>query len=189
MLEGEKIGLRARIEADVAVLHEELFDDVVTRSRADNRAWRPIAAGPFSPYSPSEPSEEFAAFSVVELENGELVGEAVLWSIDVHNRSAHVGISLRPRFRGRGLGVDVVEVLSRYAFDVLGLHRLQLETEIRNGAMRGVAEHCGFLLEGTIRDSAWADGAFHSEIIFGLLVEDWRDRQIPKSLEKTGNAG
>jgi RimJ/RimL family protein N-acetyltransferase len=181
MLKGEKIGLRARIDADVAVLHEELFNDVATRSRADNRAWRPVAAGPYSPYSPTEPSEEFAAFSVVELESGDLVGEAVLWSIDLHNRSAHVGLSLRPTYRGRGLGVDVVDVLSHYAFDVLGLHRLQLETESRNSAMRGVAEHCGFLLEGTIRDSAWADGTFNAESIFGLLVDDWRDRQGPTS--------
>jgi len=38
MLRGDKVGLRARQEADVPLLHSELYDDVATRSRADPRA-------------------------------------------------------------------------------------------------------------------------------------------------------
>ena len=52
MLRGRKIGLRARQQADVAVLHTELYEDVATRSRADSNPWRPIpaesAASPFA---------------------------------------------------------------------------------------------------------------------------------------------
>lgn len=45
MLRGDKIALRARHEADVAVLQAELYEDVATRSRADSRPWRPIPPG------------------------------------------------------------------------------------------------------------------------------------------------
>ena len=38
MLRGEKVYLRAREEADVAVLHRELYDDVEGFARADGRA-------------------------------------------------------------------------------------------------------------------------------------------------------
>ena len=44
MLRGEKVLLRARIESDVPILHEDLYDDVLTRSRADTRGWRPLSA-------------------------------------------------------------------------------------------------------------------------------------------------
>jgi RimJ/RimL family protein N-acetyltransferase len=44
---------------------------------------------------------------VVHLADDELVGDAVLWGIDTHNRSAHVGMSLLPAFRGQGLGRDI----------------------------------------------------------------------------------
>ena len=75
----------------------------------------------------------------------------MLWGIDLHNRSAHVGISLRPAFRGRGLGGDVVRVLCRYGFAIRGLHRMQLETLADNAAMIAVAERLGFTREGTMR--------------------------------------
>ena len=175
MLRGTKIGLRARHESDVPVLHNELYDDVATRSRADSRPWRPITPGSAgSPYAIAGPGDEAACFSVVSLEDDELAGEALLWGIDTHNRSAHLGISLRPAFRSRGFGVDVVRVLCDYGFAVRGLHRLQLETLADNTAMIHTATRAGFTQEGKLRRSAWANGEFVDEVIFGLLADTWR---------------
>src|SRR3954470_19534593 len=97
MLRGDKIGLRARHETDVAVLHAELYDDVVTRSQADSRPWQPIPPGSdHSPYATTEPADHVAFFSVVQLADDELAGEALLWGIDSHNRLGHLGLALRP---------------------------------------------------------------------------------------------
>jgi RimJ/RimL family protein N-acetyltransferase len=173
VLQGEKIELRARTDADVAVLHGELYDDVATRARADSRPWSPIPVdSPASPYRVGEPSVETAFFSVVERAGGELAGEALLWGIDMHNRTAHVGISLRPGFRGRGLSTDVLLVLCRYGFGIRGLHRLQLETLADNEPMIRAASRAGFEHEGTLRGSAWVDGSFVDEVVFGLVNAD-----------------
>jgi RimJ/RimL family protein N-acetyltransferase len=51
---------------------------------------------------------------VVELATGELAGHAELWGMDLHNRNAHLGLALRPAFRGKHLGTDTVRVLCRY---------------------------------------------------------------------------
>lgn len=178
MIHGEKIGLRARRESDVPVLQSELYDDVATRSRADSRPWRPIPPGSGqSPYAVAEPSDEAACFSVVELESQEeLVGEALLWGIDTHSRTAHIGISLRPAFRGRGLGVDVLQALCEYGFAVRGLQRLQIETLTDNTPMIAAATRVGFTREGTLRHSAWVYGAYADEAILGLLANDWTPR-------------
>ncbi|MDH6113900.1 RimJ/RimL family protein N-acetyltransferase [Kitasatospora sp. MAP12-15] len=174
MLQGEKIGLRARHESDVAVLHAELYEDVATRSRSDTRPWRPIPAGPASPFTVKEPADNVAIFSVVELASGELAGSALLWGIDAHNRTAHLGLSLRPAFRGRGLAGDLVRVLCHYGFTVRGLQRLQLETLADNAAMSRAALGAGFVQEGLLRRNAWVSGQFVDEVIFGLLASDWR---------------
>ncbi|MFJ7274365.1 GNAT family N-acetyltransferase [Kitasatospora sp. NPDC098663] len=175
MIQGLKVALRARHESDVAVLQTELYDDVATRSRADTRPWRPISPGAAeSPYAPTPPSEAAACFSVLDLASGELAGEAVLWGIDTHNRTAHLGIALRPGLRGRGLGTDVVRVLCQYGFAVRGLHRLQLETLADNTPMIAAARRAGFTLEGTLRRSAWVCGEFADEAVLGLLAEEWR---------------
>jgi len=174
MLRAGKIGLRARVEADVAVLHAELYEDIAVRMQADSRPWRPIPAGSLaSPYAVSEPRDDLACFSVVELASGELAGEALLWAIDLHNRSAHLGVSLRPAFRGRGLGADVVAALCEYGFAVRGLHRLQVDTLASNTAMVRAATRAGFVPEGTLRRADWVNGEFADEVILGLLAADW----------------
>ncbi|HEY9391775.1 MAG TPA: GNAT family protein [Mycobacteriales bacterium] len=174
MLRGDRVGLRARYQADVPVLHSELYDDVVTRSRADTRPWRPINPGSAaSPFAVTDPTDDAAVFSVVELAGDDLAGEALLWNIDPHNRTAHLGISLRPAFRGRGLGTDVVRVLCTYGFAVRGLHRLQVDTLADNAAMIAAAVRVGFMPEGTLRRSAWVDGAFADEVVLGLLATEW----------------
>ena len=176
MLRAGKVGLRARDEADVAVLHAELYEDIATRTQADSRPWRPIPSGSAaSPYavSFSAPRDDVACFSVVELDTGELAGEALLWAIDLHNRTAHLGLSLRPAYRGRGLGTDVVAALCDYGFACRGLHRLQVDTLASNTAMIGAASRNGFGHEGRLRRSAWVNGTFADEVILGMLATDW----------------
>lgn len=175
MLTGELTLLRARVPEDVPVLHADLHDDVATRVRASTRPWVPVPNGPDSPYAmPSGPPyTDSAVFSVAELATGELAGEALLWDIDTHNRSAHIGIALRASARGRGLGLDAVRVLCRYGFAIRGLHRLQLETLSDNHAMIAVAGKLGFTREGMTRCSYWVNGGFADDVIFGLLTAEF----------------
>ena len=179
VLRGELIGLRAQRDSDIEVFETELLNDVETRMRSDNRPWRPVAPGsarrPGSPAGDDDTSgiDEDVKFSVVELATGELLGEALLWALDLHNRSAHLGISLLPAFRGKHLGTDVVRVLCRYGFAVRGLYRLQIETLADNHAMIAAATRAGFVPEGTRRGAAWVDGGFADEVILGQLAEEW----------------
>ena len=172
MLRGKLVGLRARSEDDGRILHAELYDDTDTWVRSDTRPWVPVLFGPGSPHwtgdeAPS--ASDTAVFAVTELATGKLAGEALLWGIDLHNRSAHLGLSLRPACRGRGLGGDTVRVLCRYGFAIRGLRRLQLETLTDNHAMIAAAERAGFTREGVTRSSGWVNGRWADDVIFGLL--------------------
>jgi RimJ/RimL family protein N-acetyltransferase len=174
MLKGEKVLLRARHDSDIPVFEDELYADVETWSRADNRPWRPIPPGSAdSPFRRGAEDDRTASFSVVELASDNLAGEALLWAIDMHNRAAHIGLSLRPSFRGKGLATDAVSVLCRYAFITRGLHRLQAETLADNYAMINVAKRNGFVEEGLFRRSEWVNGQFSDLVILGLLAEEW----------------
>jgi RimJ/RimL family protein N-acetyltransferase len=176
MLRGQLVGLRPRHDADVPILHAELYDDEPTWSRAHSQPWGPVAAeSGRSPFAVGEPSDSTAQFSVVTLSDAQLVGHALLWGIDTHNRTAHIGLALIPDFHGRGYGQDIVRVLCRYGFVVRGLNRLQVDTLADNAAMIGAAQKCGFTLEGRLRASAWVAGEFVDEVILGLLARDWRE--------------
>ncbi|GII61968.1 acetyltransferase [Sphaerisporangium krabiense] len=175
MLKGSKVGLRARHEDDIPILEAELHDDVVTTSRALGRPWRPITPGSKdSQFAVDDKEQRDIAFSVVELDGGTLAGVASLWGVDDHNRSAHVGLGLRPSARGKGYGSDVVAVLCHYGFVVRGLRRLQVETLSDNAAMLRSAERNGFVREGVLRSSVWVMGEFLDQVLLGLLVQDWQ---------------
>ena len=176
MITSGLVGLRARQEADVAILHAELYDDVVTATRGDTRAWRPVDLSGASPYAVEAATDKEVSFSVVELASGDLAGAAVVWAIDTHNRSAHLGLTLRLAFRGRGLGLETVRALCVYGFDFLGLHRLQIETITDNHAMIAAAEKAGFTREGLLREDGWVLGEFVSDVIYGLLDHEYRQR-------------
>ncbi|MBB5868197.1 RimJ/RimL family protein N-acetyltransferase [Allocatelliglobosispora scoriae] len=178
MLRGDKVGLRARHAEDVPILHEGLQDDVYTRLRADTRPWLPMSLQE-SPYAPRPSKESVICFSVVSLADGSLAGEALLWGIDTHNRFSHIGISMLPQSRGKGFATDTVRVLCQYGFMVLGLQRMQLETLSDNHAMRQAALSAGFTVEGTLRRTAWVNGEFVDDVIFGLLRDEWSGGPIP----------
>lgn len=176
MLRGERVGLRARYPSDIPVLMAELHDDVAERSRADPRPWVPVAPDAKEPpYSVEGLPDSLACFSVVELASGDLVGETLLWGIDPHNRIAHIGISIRPSFRGQRLSSDIVRVLCRYGFVVRGFNRLQIDTLADNEAMRRTAVTCGFTHEATLRQAAWVAGEFSDEVVYGLLASEYLD--------------
>jgi RimJ/RimL family protein N-acetyltransferase len=174
MLRGEIVGLRARHEADVPVLTEQMYDDVATWSRASWQAWLPLPPDPkMSPFRLRESSETTAHFSIVTLADDALAGMAVLSDLNPHNRTAHLGLELLPASRGKGLATDVLRVLCHYGFEVLGLHRLQMETLSENVPMVRAAERVGFRSEGAIRDAVWSMGAFHDEVVLSLLAQEW----------------
>lgn len=175
MLKGEKIGLRARHEDDIPVLLTGLYDDVDYFSRAEDSPWRPISPGSKNPMlkvGGEDPHK--VKFSVVDLESDALLGTAILWGIDSHNRFAHIGLGLLPPSRGKGYGTDTVAVLCHYGFAVHGLRRLQIETLSDNTAMLRSAERNGFVREGVLRSSAWVLGEFMDMVVLGLLAEEWK---------------
>ena len=183
MLHGELIGLRALTDDDIETFETELLNDIETRIRATGRPWLPVAPGAVdSPYRQALDRDAVVRFSVVELASGDLAGECVISGIDLHNRRAEIGLALRPAFRGRHLGTDVVRVLCHYGFSVRGLHRIQITTLADNHAMIAAAVQSGFVLEGTMREVAWLDGAFADGVTLSLLFDEWsRGRPRPRS--------
>lgn len=97
------------------------------------------------------------------------LGEVSLAGIDLVNRRASVGYWLGPDARGRGLASRAVRLLCRWAFDDLGLARLELTCGPDNPGSRGVAERCGFRLEGCLRSHMTFKGGRRDSLVYGLL--------------------
>jgi RimJ/RimL family protein N-acetyltransferase len=96
-----------------------------------------------------------ASWHAVLPETGRMVGNVSLFAIDAGDAVAKIGYRVLPAARGRGVARQMVDAVTRWAFESRGLMRVQLEHAVPNLASCRVADASGFLLEGTAR-SAYA---------------------------------
>ncbi len=79
---------------------------------------------------------------------------------------------------GRGYVTEMVTVGLTLCFEHLGAHRVRLECDDLNTRSLGVAERCGFVLEGRIRENhRHADGTLSGTLHYGLLRSEWAARR------------
>ncbi|GAA3154433.1 GNAT family N-acetyltransferase [Blastococcus jejuensis] len=76
--------------------------------------------------------------------------------------------------RGRGFTGEALRILAGWAFDELGLRRLELVVDPANAGSRGVAESAGFRAEGVLRQRSLHRGTPVDDVIYGLLAGDPR---------------
>ncbi|WP_298888451.1 GNAT family protein [uncultured Serinicoccus sp.] len=111
-------------------------------------------------------------WAVVDRGTGQVVGEAVLLDHDPGNSSIGFRIWLGVS-RDRGLGTEATRLAVGHAFEVLGLHRVELEVYAFNPRARRVYEKVGFVLEGTRREALrYADGWVDCHVM-GILAREW----------------
>lgn len=156
---GDDALLRPWLLADAAAVREAFRDPGIQRwhvrradSVAEAREW--IVAW----------QDEWAAgagahWALVEAGSDVLLGRVALKSFDLQDGTAELAYWTVPVARGRGLCTRAVTVVTRWAMDEWGFHRIELEHATANHASCRVAEKAGFEAEG-IRRSAWlqADG-------------------------------
>jgi RimJ/RimL family protein N-acetyltransferase len=108
----------------------------------------------------------------IETEDLGHVGFIALQQINWRARSALGGLVLGDRRAwGRGFATDAVRVRTRFAFEQLGLHRVEGHTI--NPAMRRVYEKCGYRHEGVARQKLWRDGRWHDADLYAILDADY----------------
>ncbi|MFI6351320.1 GNAT family N-acetyltransferase [Streptomyces sp. NPDC050743] len=113
--------------------------------------------------------ESEAQWAVVDADSDELLGRVALRQILLGDGCAEVAYWTVARARGRGVAVRATTTLSRWAFEEIGLHRLELSHATANEASCRVAEKAGFAAEGTKRSAllhrdGWHDMHLHARV-------------------------
>lgn len=110
-----------------------------------------------------------ASFAVARADSDELLGSIGLRLVDGNGQIGYWTLSPA---RGQGVATRALRLLARWAFDDVGLARLQLLTEPENEASQRVAEKAGFRREGLLRDYIELKGRRADGIMFARLRDD-----------------
>jgi ribosomal-protein-alanine N-acetyltransferase len=119
------------------------------------------------------PAEHTEHWAIYRRADGELIGFAQVAMIETVHKRCKLGITIGGTSdRGHGYGAEAVNALARHCFEDLGLNRITAEVFSFNIAAVRLFERCGFLREGTLRESVWKSG-FADEYVYSLLKSDW----------------
>lgn len=117
----------------------------------------------------------WTGFVIYRLPDLEPVGHANLRDWLTPHRTAEFGITIGdPGNRGRGYGTEAARLVLRWAFDVLGVHNVWLDTISTNvGAIRAY-EKAGFREIGRLREARRIGGRTADRVLMDCLATEFR---------------
>jgi RimJ/RimL family protein N-acetyltransferase len=133
--------------------------------------------------------ERFIDWSNAERAAGEYVcygvvphgGDSVVGLIQIRQLApgfdvAEWGFAIGRACWGTGLFHQAAELVLAFAFDVVGVHRLEARAAVANGRGNGALCKLGALREGILRKSLWCGGRHLDQVLWSILEEEWRAR-------------
>ena len=98
------------------------------------------------------------------------VGSVYIRDIDKTHQKAEYGIFIgEPQARGKGYGTAAAQLMIKYCFEELQLHRLFLRVYAENIQAIRSYEKAGFVKEAHLREDVCIDGKYHDIVLMGIL--------------------
>jgi RimJ/RimL family protein N-acetyltransferase len=174
VLTGSRVTLRELRVSDAASLFAMLTTEEVTRfispppttiegfERFITWANRERAAGTYACFAvvPHGMDTAIGLFQVRQLEPG--------WG------TAEWGFAIGSAFWGTGVFSDGARLVLDFAFDAIGVHRLEARAAVENGRGNAALRKLGAVQEGVLRRSFLRNGQYHDQALWAILDEDYR---------------
>jgi len=88
--------------------------------------------------------------------------------------SAEWGFAIGSPFWGTGMFQEGAELVLEFAFETLGVHRLEARCAVRNGRGNGALQKIGAVQEGVLRKSFLRNGQYLDQVLYSIVEDDWR---------------
>jgi len=116
---------------------------------------------------------EYICFAVVARGSDHAIGLFQIRSLEAGFGTSEWGFAIASEYWGTGMFTDGAELALRFAFEVLGAHRLEARAALRNGRGTGALLKMGATQEGVLRRSFLRNGEYLDQGLWSILAEDW----------------
>ncbi|WP_330456815.1 GNAT family N-acetyltransferase [Streptomyces sp. NBC_00820] len=166
---GDGLLLRPWRAEDASAIHAAFQDPVILQWHIKSADSEEEVAGWIEEWHTMWREERGAQWAVVDEDTDELRGRVALREMLLGEGVAEVAYWTVARARGQGVAARSTTAVTRWAFEEVGLHRLELFHSTANPASCRVAAKTGFALEGTKRSAlqhpdGWHDMHFHARL-------------------------
>lgn len=111
-----------------------------------------------------------ALYAIVPRDSDVAVGIVQLRPVAHDFRVAEWGVALGSPYWGRGLFTDAAALLLPFAFDTLGVRRLEARSRVDNARANAAFQKIGAVLEGVLREAFEQDGSRHDQCLWSILA-------------------
>ena len=114
-------------------------------------------------------------FVIEDLDTGQLAGSTSYYNVVPTELRLSIGYTwVGSEFQRTGLNRAAKHLLLRYAFEVLGYERVELETDSRNQKSQTAMRRMGATEEGTLRSHRPTQGGIRRDtLIFSIIRPEW----------------
>jgi ribosomal-protein-alanine N-acetyltransferase len=88
--------------------------------------------------------------------------------------TAEWGFAIGSPFWGTGVFLDGAKLVVQFAFETIGVHRLEARAAVKNGRGNRALLKAGAVQECILRKSFQKNGEYLDQVLYGILEEDWR---------------
>ena len=88
--------------------------------------------------------------------------------------TAEWGFAIGSAFWGTGVFQAGAELVLDFAFDTIGVHRLEARATVKNGRGNGALQKLGATQECVLRKSFKKNGEYLDQVLYGMIDTDWR---------------
>jgi N-acetyltransferase len=114
-------------------------------------------------------------FTVFHIADDQPAGMTRYMYIEPENNALEIGGTwYAPQYQRTGVNTECKFLLLRHAFEVLGVNRVQIKTDLRNERSQHAIERIGFVREGVLREHmVLPDGYARSSVFYSILAGEW----------------
>jgi len=120
----------------------------------------------------------YACFAVTIDATDTAIGIFQLRQLEPGFGTAEWGFAVGSAYWGSGVFEEGAELLLKFAFKTVGVHRLEARAAVRNGRGNGALRKMGAVQEGRLRKSFLKNGEYLDQMLWTILDEDRKAKKI-----------
>jgi ribosomal-protein-alanine N-acetyltransferase len=120
----------------------------------------------------------YACFAVTLEGSDTAIGIFQLRQLEPGFGTAEWGFAIGSPYWGTGVFQKGAELVINFAFDTVGVHRLEARAAVRNGRGNGALKKIGAVQEGVLRKSFLRNGEYLDQALWTILDEDWQAKAV-----------
>lgn len=117
---------------------------------------------------------QFVCFGVVPDGMSHAIGLFQVRPLETGFATAEWGFAIGSPYWGSGIFIDSAELVLDFAFEQIGVHRLEARSTVQNGRGNGALRKVGAVQEGLLRKSFLKQGVYHDQALWSIIDIDWR---------------